>query len=259
MPLTAQGVDVMSGRSWSLPRIVDRPSELPSPWRPFGYGVAVAAAAGAALGGWTAARRRARRSGVTDDDLERPLPGDGLVPDAAFIADRAALLPAPAADVWPWLVQLGRGRGGWYLPAWAERLAPGGRAVGVRELNPEWQALAVGDMVPDWGPGEPLLRVEAIDPPHVLVFRSLRQRSIDWRWPAPGTYEGARPRDAVDLSWALALDDLGDGRSRLHTRLRAAVGWHGVPDFLFAVGGLLDGAAVDLLFAGLSERLSAGD
>ncbi|HMK93710.1 MAG TPA: hypothetical protein VK576_12000 [Thermoleophilia bacterium] len=100
-----------------------------------------------------------------------------------------------------------------------------------------------------------MLRVEAASAPDLLVFRSLRQRSIGWRWPARGTYVGRRPVDSVELSWALVLVDLGDGTSRLHARLRGAAGWRHVPAFALAVGCLLESAAVDLLFAGLRERL----
>ncbi|HMK92846.1 MAG TPA: hypothetical protein VK576_07590, partial [Thermoleophilia bacterium] len=60
-----------------------------------------------------------------------------------------------------------------------------------------------------------------------------------------------------DLTWALALDDLDGGRSRLHVRLRCAVGWPDVPVVLFVVGSLLDWATVDLLFAGLKERVTS--
>ena len=71
----------------------------------------------AGAGGLTAALVRAgRRSGVTRAELDRALPGDDLVPGARVLMDRAATLPAPPELVWPWLVQLGRERAGWYLP-----------------------------------------------------------------------------------------------------------------------------------------------
>jgi hypothetical protein len=45
-----------------------------------------------------------------------PKPGDDIVPDAAVVMDRDRILPAPARDVWPWIVQLGKDRAGWYMP-----------------------------------------------------------------------------------------------------------------------------------------------
>ena len=50
------------------------------------------------------------------EDVARTLPGDDLVPHADVVMDRAFDLPAPPEDVWPWFVQLGKKRAGWYLP-----------------------------------------------------------------------------------------------------------------------------------------------
>ena len=57
------------------------------------------------------------RVAPTPDEVARPLPGDDLVPHATTVMDRALTLPAPPEAVWPWLVQLGKRRAGWYL-AW---------------------------------------------------------------------------------------------------------------------------------------------
>jgi hypothetical protein len=209
---------------------------------------AVAATVFAALG----ARRLARRSGVTAADLLAPLPGDELVPRPDFVVDRAMGLPAPPAAVWPWLVQLGKGRAWWYLPAWAERFVWAEDKRGARRIVPELQALAVGDAVPDWGPGDPVFRVAVLDPPHALVYHSLRQRSNQWRWPQPDT---PRPPDCLELSWALVLAPLPGGRARLHVRLRAAGVGRAKP-LIELGGGLIDYVTIVLLFCGLGERLT---
>ena len=65
------------------------------------------------------------------------LPGDELVAPADVVMDRAFSLPAPPDDVWPWLVQLGKRRAGWYLPRWVERLVPPSRR-GLRHLDPAY-------------------------------------------------------------------------------------------------------------------------
>ena len=103
------------------------------------------------------------RSGVSDAEVALPLPGDDLVPDATDVIDRAVTLPAPPAAVWPWLVQLGKGRAGWYFPRRLERVLP---KRGLRRIEPSLQQVAVGDDIPDWGPGEP-------------VFRAVRRRRAE--------------------------------------------------------------------------------
>src|SRR4029450_1696876 len=54
------------------------------------------------------------RWGATDDELAAAMPGDSIVPRPSFNATRAITVDAPSEDVWPWLVQLGYGRAGWY-------------------------------------------------------------------------------------------------------------------------------------------------
>ena len=186
---------------------------------------------------------------ATPQEIAAALPGDNLV-DANVVMDRATTLPGTAEDLWPWLVQLGKRRAGWYFPRTVERLLPpGGRAL--RHLEPTYSGLATGDRVPDWGPGEPEFEVALLDPPHALVYRSLRQRSRGHRWPVADP----PPADTLDLSWALVSHDVGEG-VRLHLRLRVRTtrGWT-VPVARFA-GGAIDALTVRLLFAGLRERLA---
>src|SRR3954452_16755071 len=121
------------------------------------------------------ARRLGRRSGVSDAELGRVLPGDELIARPRHTIDRATTLPAPPEAVWPWLVQLGKERGGWYMPSWLEPLIvrrPETKAA--TGIVPELQHVGVGDEIPDYGPGEPVFRAERVDPPHALVYSSLR-------------------------------------------------------------------------------------
>jgi hypothetical protein len=196
-----------------------------------------------------------RRTGVSAADIARPLPGDDLVVSPQLVADRAVVLPVAAADAWPWLVQLGKDRGGWYMPAWVERLIWNRDKRGARNLLPEWQKLAVGDTVPDWGPGKPVFKVATLEAPRALVHHSLRQRSRAWTWPDP---DRPTPPDTFSLSWALVLDDLDRSRSRLHIRLRADPGGRRLRSATATLFGLVDWITVALLFAGLRERLIAG-
>jgi hypothetical protein len=216
-------------------------------------GVAVIAAGVATFAAGAAMLARvARRSGVTTADLTRRLPGDELVADADLVIDRATILQARPADVWPWIVQLGKGRGGWYMPGCLEWSIPDPAKRGARAIVPGLQGLAVGAEVPDWGPGAPVFRVDVLDPPHALVYRSLRQRSRGWTWPET---ERPLPPDAMAFSWALIVEDAGQDHSRLHVRLRATSGRGRISPLFRFGGGLVDYATLFVLFAGLRERL----
>jgi hypothetical protein len=220
--------------------------------RTTGIGIGLAAAAGGLLG---AALRAGRRSGVTRAELERALPGDDLVPGARVVMDRAVTLPAPPEKVWPWLVQLGKERAGWYLPGWLERVTPRARR-GLRYLDTDFQVLAPGDEVPDWGPGEPQFRAMVVDPPWALVYLTMRDRANGHRWP-----EGAPPYpDSVMVaSWALILSPAsaagGSAGTRLQLRLRINRVGKRAPWLVARLGGLVDEATVRPLFAGLKERV----
>jgi hypothetical protein len=88
-----------------------------------------------------------RRWGATDDELERTLPGDELVPDPAIGSTWSVTIDAPAEEVWPWLAQIGQDRGGFYSYEWLENLAGCGLRNADR-IHPEWQQRAVGEVVP---------------------------------------------------------------------------------------------------------------
>ena len=185
---------------------------------------------------------------ATPQEIAASLPGDDLV-DANVVMDRATTLPGTAEDLWPWLVQLGKRRAGWYFPRTVERFLPS-RGRGLRRLEPTYAGLAIGDRVPDWGPGEPEFEVALLDPPHALVYRSLRQRSRGHRWPVVDP----PPADTLELSWALVCRDVNQG-VRLHLRLRMRTTRTWTVPVARVAGGAMDALTVGLLFAGLRERL----
>ncbi|MEO6606508.1 MAG: hypothetical protein ABIN55_12955 [Aeromicrobium sp.] len=158
------------------------------------------------------------------------LPGDDIVPSANVVMDRAFTLAASPDEVWPWFVQLGKRRAGWYLPRSVERLIPRSRR-GLRHLDPTWQGLAVGDVIPDWGGKDETFTVAQLDPPTTIVHTSNRGK--------------------VALSWAISLT--GDaGTTRVHLRLRLG----GVKHLRLAElgGGFFDWLTIYGLAAGLRER-----
>jgi hypothetical protein len=85
--------------------------------------------------------------GSTSLERKMPLPGDEVQPaDASYRIDHAITIHAPAAAIWPWLLQLGQDRGGFYSYDWLER-AIGDSVHNVDRIHPEWQQRAVGDTI----------------------------------------------------------------------------------------------------------------
>jgi hypothetical protein len=84
--------------------------------------------------------------GATPAEISAALPGDQFVPYPASYVNRAISIKAAPEQVYPWIVQLGAGKGGWYSHTWLEGLinCP---MVNADSLNPAWQDLQVGDLV----------------------------------------------------------------------------------------------------------------
>jgi len=115
--------------------------------------------------------------GATDSEVRRGLPGDDLLTDAGIVSTRAVHVVAPPSAIWPWLVQMGPGRGGAYTYDWIENLMGLGMHSADRIL-PEYQKLAVGD-AQRLGERGPVLRVAELEPERSLVFRS---DDGNWVW-----------------------------------------------------------------------------
>ena len=160
-----------------------------------------------------AVTRLGRTWGSTPEERRRHLPSDDLVPDPTFVTDHAITMRGRSDDVWPWLVQTGWHRGGWYTYRWVDRLLFPANAPSARELLPQYQGLAVGDHVPDGAPETGcFFVVERMERPHLLVLRSR-------------THVPPRPRTAwIDWVWAWAIDDIGDGTVRVLLRTRGVAG-----------------------------------
>lgn len=125
--------------------------------------------------------------GASDEEVTGPYPGAGLVPEGERGATMAVTIDAPPQQAWPWLVQLGGDRAGWY--SW-DHLDNAGRPS-AREVHPEWQDLAVGDSVKYWtrrhGPVD-AWDVVALEPNRFLGLRGLsdlRGHRLDPQQPRP--------------------------------------------------------------------------
>lgn len=173
------------------------------------------------------------------EEVAAPRRGDDLVPDADVVMDRAFTLDCAPELVWPWLVQLGKHRAGWYLPRAVERLIPTSRRA-IRFVSSRWQDLHVGDIIPDYGGRHETFEVALVEPPSTLVYRSRRGH--------------------VEVSWAITLtltnrDAPERPRTRVHLRLR--LGSLRRPWLARTGGELVDLLTVAGLAAGLRERLAS--
>jgi hypothetical protein len=194
-------------------------------------GTVIGTAAGITFGRLATWRRT---WGIEPSEATKPLPGDDLVQATTAIETRGITIDAPPEAVWPWLVQMGFGRAGWYSYDQLDM-----RGTSAVKLIPEWNSLAVGDIVPT-SPGTGF-EVRAIEPGHALVLftdtalvASQAETARD-AGPTPpglaasGAFLGTAPQDFA-ASWAFVVEPLSDGRTRLIERFRVRFGAGG-PQF----------------------------
>ena len=162
-----------------------------------------ATAVGAAAACLLYARTRYLRWGASSQERDASLPGDDLVVSPDLTATRAITVHAPASQVWPWIAQLGQGRGGFYSYDFLENLA-GCDIHSADRVIPEWQDIKIGDeikLAPAVG-----LDVAALEPGRSLVLRG-------------GIMLGTTS-PPYDFTWAWVLHDKPDGTTRLLVRER---------------------------------------
>jgi hypothetical protein len=146
------------------------------------------------------------RWGATDAEVRAPLPGDALLPDADLVATRSVTIDADAPEVWPWLVQLGQGRGGFYSYDLLENLVAGCNIRSADHIVGGWQQIAVGDQV-KLHPEVPLT-VAAVEQGRSLVLS--------------GGVPVGRAAPPYDFTWAFVLRPKPDNTTRLVVRERYA-------------------------------------
>jgi hypothetical protein len=149
--------------------------------------------------------------GSTPAERHKSLPGDAVVAEPGVQTDHAVTIDAPPRDVWPWLVQMGWGRGGWYTARWVDRLLFPANGPSADRVVPHLQDLSVGSFVPDGPPGTGCgFRVMHLEPERALVLRSSSHLPASWRG-----------RATLDWTWTFVLTPLDDGRrTRYHFRSR---------------------------------------
>jgi proline iminopeptidase len=152
-------------------------------------------------------RPRMLRWGATGAEVQGAYPGANLVPEGVRdAATMAVTIDAPPEDVWPWLVQMGCDRAGWY--SW-DRLDNGG-VPSAERVHPEWQKISAGDRLASIPSGRAWFEVAALEPERFLALRApldLRGRPFDT--------SGAPPRFFTDSVWCFQLRPLPGGQTRL--------------------------------------------
>ena len=178
---------------------------------------AAAVVGGGVAVGFGALQWLGRSAGASRSERAAAMPGDALVPAPHVQTTHAVTIAAPPADVWPWLVQMGWGRGQWYTASWVDQLLFPENRPSAEAIVPELQSLAVGDRILD-GPPEShcSFLVAALAPGAHLVLHSTEHLPPGW---------AERFGAWIDFTWAFVLTDLGPGRgTRFVFRSRARVG-----------------------------------
>jgi hypothetical protein len=151
------------------------------------------------------------RWGATNEEVTQPMPGDEEISQANYQSTRAIIIKARSASIWPWLVQMGQGRGGFYTYTWLENLA-GLRISNADQILPEFQHLKVGDIIP-LEPGGSGYRVASIEPNQLLVL-VVRATDSDVMGTAMKQANGGS-------TWVYLLRELDSETTRLLVRWRA--------------------------------------
>jgi hypothetical protein len=151
------------------------------------------------------------RWGSTDEEVDMKLPGDDLIPNAKLKATHAITINAKQENIWPWLVQIGQGRGGFYSYDWIENTM-GLNIHTAEKVLPEYQELKVGDLIPlsKDGFGFPVAILES---PKSMVLHG------DTRLPGPGNAPVMKPGDYMAAVWGFHLVPKANGHTRLVERI----------------------------------------
>jgi hypothetical protein len=148
------------------------------------------------------------------DEQRRPLPGDDLVSRPRWVITHAITINAPPRAVWPWVIQMGAGRAGWYAYDHIDNAG----VPSARRVVPELQQVAVGDVLPALPGSRDAFIVGDVMPERALVLVAPLEPD------AESTAAGQSVADPR-VSWAIVLEPLEDSRTRLISRGRISPDW----------------------------------
>jgi hypothetical protein len=164
-------------------------------------------------------RRRELRMIARDLDAERdrsaqpPLAGDDWVTAPKLCLNHEIEIAATPQAVWPWLVQMGCRRAGWY----SYDVLDNGGELSAFSVIPEFQQVGVGDVLPATPEGHDGFTVLQLDAPRALVLGGLFDAARDSSLPMTA----AKPEQYTQVSWAFVLDPIAEASTRLRVRVRA--------------------------------------
>ena len=199
-------------------------------------GIGLAAVTGAAVAEATLVHL-GRTYGSTPAERDMVIPGDELVLNPVVVTNHAITIDAAPEFVWPWVVQMGWGRAGWYTARWVDQLLFPNNGPAANEILPEWQTLRVGDFVPDGAPETKTgFIVDQLIPNRALVLHSTSHLPMSWR---------EQKRAVLDWSWAFNLTPIDGGR---RTRYLFRSRWTTSP-WWFTRGGWLGIVPADFVMS----------
>ncbi len=186
--------------------------------------------------------------GSTRRERAMYLPGDQIVSKPQVVTNHAITINAPADCVWPWLVQMGWHRAGWYTARWVDRLLFPLNWPSANRIIPELQNIKIGNFIPDGAPETKCgLIVEHLEPGRAMALHSTSHLPLEWR-----------DKASLDWSWAFVLFPVDDGaRTRFVFRSR----WTTRP-WWFTLGGWLVVVPADFVMSrdmlhGVRQRAEA--
>lgn len=156
------------------------------------------------------------RWGATPAEVQQAMPGDELVPDPLLGYTRAITIQAPVECVWPWVIQLGQGRGGFYSYDGLENIA----RCDIHSANrilPDLQHPQIGDLVRLGPKGYPCFAIAAIE-----TNRTLALLSADPQSGQPVAYRAQAEKGYSIATWQFVLQPSGARLTRLLVRQRLA-------------------------------------
>jgi hypothetical protein len=192
-------------------------------------------------------------------------PGEDLIADPFIKLTYSIVIDGEPADIWPWLVQVGYHRAGWYIDKWWDRveqdyfwplLVPakdrGSWQPPANSILPEYQGLKVGDTIPDGPSGSAFYEVVGLERDHYLVLRA----TTHFKYVAPKFFYGTRFEPRGSFSWAFVLERISPSQTRLTSR------WQGTGKprlymLVFVMPGiwLIDHVQQPVILKGIKQRV----
>lgn len=154
--------------------------------------------------------------GTSGDEGSRELPGDTLISEPVMNVTRAITIEATPAEIWPWLLQIGQDRGGFYSYDWLENLFKLDIHT-LDEIRPELQGLQVNDFVPFAAQEGMGMMVAELEPERALVLFA-----PDPRYAEALQQQADEPEFEMEASWAFVLEPLNERQTRLIVRFRVS-------------------------------------